>query len=93
MKTDFVIGALNVRESTNASTTSEIGKVREKTSDMRNDIGLLMVLGKIDVVGAKGGRPRVSSIKINCVKTACSSGAKHVQIKLPTSLIRSGGRL
>jgi len=42
METDFVIGALNVRESTNASTTSEIGKVREKTSDMKNDIGLLI---------------------------------------------------
>ena len=35
----------------------------------------------------------MSSTKIECVKTACGSGAKHVQIKLTETLVRSGGWL
>jgi len=50
-------------------------------------------LNKNYVADAKGGNPRVISPNAGCIKTACSTGAKHVQIKLPTKHIRIGEEL
>lgn len=48
---------------------------------------------KSDVADAGGGRPRVSFTKDAAIRMDWPCGAKNVQIKLPTRLVRNGGWL
>ena len=90
VKMDYAVGALSVTMNTAASVTSNTGKPREEITDMRSPIGSLMVSRKSFVVGAKSGKPRVSSIRNANTKTDWRCGARSVQIELLKSLIGSG---
>jgi hypothetical protein len=88
-KADWRCGARNVNGRADESVTRKRGRIWNNIIGMRSAIELLTGWNKNDVADAKGGRLRVISTKEGCVKTACSTGAKHVQIKLPTKHIRN----
>ena len=64
-------------------------EVPRNTSDMTNDIGLFIMLGKSDVIGAESGKLSVCFTKIKHTKMDCLNGAKNAQIKLPTKHVRN----
>ena len=68
--TDYNGDAKNARVNMPASVTTGLGKLREKISDMSNDIGSLMGSIRSYALSAENGKGRLSLIKTGRRKTA-----------------------
>ena len=80
----------NARVNMPASVTTGLGKLGEKTSDMKTVIGKFAVSMRSCAATANSGRMRVSIVENTSRKTGYHCGAKNVGVRITSGLGKLG---